>query len=85
MAHRKKTLRQMPPNTRKIARLIDEADSAIRRLKKILPELQTLELLAKGEQKRNEAKKNGHKITPDFYDIRTYSKRNKNITVDDLV
>ncbi len=44
MAYRNKTLRSMPPITRKIARLIGELDSVSRRLKNTIPELQRLEL-----------------------------------------
>jgi len=83
MAYRKRALRQMPPTTRKIAKTIAEAESAIKRLKKLLPELQTIESLANGERKRIEAKNNGQKITPDFYDIRTLSNR-KNFNLEDI-
>lgn len=40
---RKKTLRNMSPVTRKLARLIGEATSVARRLKTLLPEIQDLE------------------------------------------
>jgi hypothetical protein len=40
MAYRKKTLRSMSPTTRKVARLIGELDSVVRRLKNLIPELQ---------------------------------------------
>ena len=78
MALRKKTLRQMPPTTRKIAKTINEAESAIKRLKKLLPELQTLELLANGERKRMESN-NGKIPVHDFYDVRA----SNSITVDE--
>lgn len=41
--YRKKTLRNMSPVTRKIARLIGEATSVSRRLKAVLPEIEALE------------------------------------------
>uniref|UniRef100_A0A6H2A4D4 Uncharacterized protein n=1 Tax=viral metagenome TaxID=1070528 RepID=A0A6H2A4D4_9ZZZZ len=44
MAYRKKTLRTMSPTARKVARLAGELDSVARRLKNLIPELQTLEL-----------------------------------------
>ena len=44
MAYRKKTLRSMSPVTRKLARLIGEQESVARRLKNLIPEIQTLEL-----------------------------------------
>ena len=44
MAYRKKTLRSMLPTTRKVARLIGELESADRRLKNLIPELQRIEL-----------------------------------------
>ena len=44
MAYRKKTLRTMSPTARKVARLAGELDSVSRRLKNLIPELQSLEL-----------------------------------------
>jgi hypothetical protein len=43
MALRSKTLRRMPPNARKVARLIGEMESVIRRLKNMLPRIEELE------------------------------------------
>jgi hypothetical protein len=43
MAYRKKTLRSMLPTTRKLARLIGELESIDRRLKNLVPEIQTVE------------------------------------------
>jgi len=44
MAYRKKTLRQMSPTARKIARLAGELESVARRLKNLIPDLQRLDL-----------------------------------------
>jgi len=52
MSYRKATLRNMPPYTRRLARLVGELDSVSRRLKNILPELQSLELWYRADQKR---------------------------------
>jgi len=43
MAYRKKTLRQMSPTARKVARLIGELDSVSRRLKNMMIDIQLLE------------------------------------------
>jgi len=43
MAYRKSTLRSMSPVTRKVARLIGEQDSVAKRLKNLIPEIQSLE------------------------------------------
>ena len=43
MAYRKSTLRSMSPVTRKVARLIGEQDSVARRLKNLIPEIQSIE------------------------------------------
>lgn len=47
MAYKKKTLRIMSPTARKVARLIGEQESIARRLKNLIPELQSLELDSK--------------------------------------
>ena len=44
MAFRRKTLRTMSPTARKVARLAGELDSVSRRLKNLIPELQSLDL-----------------------------------------
>jgi len=44
VAYQKKTLRQMSPTTRKVARLTGEALSVGRRFKNLVPEIQRLEL-----------------------------------------
>ena len=49
---RRKTLRKLPPETRKVARLIGEMESATRRLKNLLPEIQMMEMWKRSEEKR---------------------------------
>jgi len=44
MAYRKKTLRSMSPVARKLARLLGELDSVVRRGKGLVEEIQKLEL-----------------------------------------
>lgn len=46
MSYRRRTLRGMPPTTRDIARLLDDAESVIKRLKKRLEIFQTQEIKA---------------------------------------
>ncbi len=43
MAYKRKTLRQMSPVAKKLGRLIGEVDSIRRRLKTLIPEIQSLE------------------------------------------
>lgn len=43
MAYRKKTLRRLPPTTRKVAQLIDAIGSVQRILKNLLPAIEQLE------------------------------------------
>lgn len=52
MAFRSKTIRRMPPKTRKLAKLIGELDSISRRLKNLLPEIQTAEMYERAEAKK---------------------------------
>ncbi|MBA7651752.1 hypothetical protein ES703_59571 [subsurface metagenome] len=56
--YRKATLRKMPPVTRKYARLLNELDSALRRSKNMVVEIQRLELdsraLAHAKEKAKE-------------------------------
>jgi uncharacterized protein (UPF0335 family) len=47
MAYKKKTLRRMSPTARKVARLAGELESVARRLKNLIPELQSLDLDSK--------------------------------------
>jgi len=44
MAYRKATLRKMDTNTRKLARLINDLDSALTRLKNFMPAVERMEL-----------------------------------------
>lgn len=57
MAYRSKTIRRMPPKTRKLARLIGDLDSVSRRLKNMLPEIQTAEMFERAEAKRKAQQK----------------------------
>lgn len=59
VAFKKRTTRRMPPKTRKIAKLINELASIERRLKNILPEIQTAEMYEIAEQRRQQH----HKVT----------------------
>lgn len=43
MPYRRKTLRRMPTTTRKLARLITEMESVIKRAKNLVPEIESLE------------------------------------------
>lgn len=54
MAYRGKTTRRMPPKTRKLAKLINDLASIERRLKNLLPEIQTAEMFERAEQKRQQ-------------------------------
>ena len=44
MAYRKATLRRMPPETRKYARLLNNLESVLRRGKNLVEKMQRLEL-----------------------------------------
>jgi len=55
MPYRKRTLRQMTPQARKLARLADELESVRRRLKALVPVLQDLEMWERAEAKRQAA------------------------------
>lgn len=44
MAYRKATLRKMDTNTRKLARLINDLDSALTKLKNFMPTVERMEL-----------------------------------------
>lgn len=44
MVYKRKTLRAMPPKTRKLARLINELDSTVRKLKNTLPDIADAEI-----------------------------------------
>ena len=51
MPMRKRTLRHMPPETRKVANLVGELEGIAIRLKNLLPDLQSLEMMARAEEK----------------------------------
>lgn len=57
MKYRRLTLRRMPTQTRKLARLINELDSVTTRLVNHLPEIQRLELDSKALWQLNKQKK----------------------------
>jgi len=52
MAYRKKTLRRLTPEARKLAKLIGELESVSRRLKSLVLVVERLEVDARAEQKR---------------------------------
>ena len=63
MSYRKKTLRQLPPMTRRYARLVNEAQSLARKLKNMTEEIDRLEsdsraLFARNEHYRKEVQHN---------------------------
>jgi len=53
---RKKTLRKMPPKTRELARIIQEAESAITRLKNRIPVLIEMEMAERALEKAGQAR-----------------------------
>lgn len=55
--YQSKTLRRMPPETRKLARLINEADSLVRRLRNRIPEIAQHERDSIAFYKRQEIEK----------------------------
>ena len=55
MPYRKRTLRRMTPQARRLARLADELESVRRRLKALVPVLQDLETWERAEEKRRAA------------------------------
>jgi len=52
MAYRKKTLRRLTPEARKLAKLIGELESVSRRLKSLVPVVGRLEIDIRAELKR---------------------------------
>ncbi|MBM3120200.1 MAG: hypothetical protein FJ006_11775 [Chloroflexi bacterium] len=52
MAYRKKTLRRLTPEARKLAKLIGELESVSRRLKGLMPVVERLEIDVRAELKR---------------------------------
>jgi hypothetical protein len=55
--YQSKTLRRMPPETRKLAKLINDADSLVRRLKNRIPEISQLERDSMAFYKRQDIEK----------------------------
>ena len=54
MAYRKKTLRRMQPVTRRYARIINELDSVLRRLRNLTEDIARLEADSRALYKRRE-------------------------------
>jgi hypothetical protein len=54
MAYKKKTLRRMQPITRRYARIINELDSVLRRLRNLTEDIARLELDSRALYKRRE-------------------------------
>ncbi len=52
MPYRKRTLRRLTPEARKLARLVGGLEGLATRLKNLVPVMQTLEMLARAEAKR---------------------------------
>ena len=63
MAYRKKTLRRLTPEARKLAKLIGELESVSRRLKSLVPVIDSLEIDRRAELKRQAYYKG--KLQPD--------------------
>ena len=63
MAYRKKTLRRLTPEARKLAKLIGELESVSRRLKSLVPVVERLEIDVRAELKRQAYYKG--KLQPD--------------------
>lgn len=59
MAYRKTTLRKLPPQTRQVAKLVNDLDSVARRLKNRMPAIERLELDSIALFNRGTAKKQG--------------------------
>ena len=55
MAYRKKTLRQMTPEARKLAKLVGELESVARRLKHLVGAVQSFEMWERADKKRQAA------------------------------
>ena len=55
MPHRKKTLRRLPPQARKIARLCDDLHSVEARLKNLIPTIVDLEMWERAERRSSAA------------------------------
>ena len=66
--YQSKTLRHMPPETRKLAKLINEADSVVRRLRNRIPEIAQLERDSMAFYKRQDIEKSKGDDRPLFYE-----------------
>lgn len=64
--YQSKTLRRMPPETRKLARLINEADSLVRKLRNRLPDIAQHERDSIAFYKRRDAEKTKSEDHPLF-------------------
>lgn len=64
--YQSKTLRRLPPETRKLARLVNEADSLVRRLRNRVPEIAQLERDSIAFYKRRDAEKTKRDDSPLF-------------------
>jgi hypothetical protein len=60
MAYKKKTLRRMHPTTRRYARILNELDSVLRRLRNLTEEIGRLELDSRALYKRREYEEGQH-------------------------
>ena len=57
MPYRKRTLRRLTPEARKLARLVGGLEGLATRLKNLVPVMQTLEMLARAEARRQSQRK----------------------------
>ena len=60
MAYRKKTLRRMQPVTRRYARVLNDLDSVLRRLRNMTEEIGRIELDSRALYKRREYEEEAH-------------------------
>jgi len=74
--YRKLTLRRMPPVTRKVAKLLAQLESVEVKLRHLLPELQTQELMARGEGRRAESLAHRYKAKLDALTARCLAPNN---------
>jgi hypothetical protein len=66
MTYRRKTLRRMQPLTRRYARVLNELDSALRRLRNLTEEMARLELDSRALYKRREYEEAQHEEIQDL-------------------
>jgi len=69
MPHRKKTLRRLTPQARKLARLADELHSIETRLKHLIPTIVDLEMWERAEKKQSAAAILKLERTPELADF----------------